>query len=597
MIPDSEHNKARKLPELFLLVTILFSYAYFYHIMIFPNPATRLDLTYSLVLNGKLHIDDYHINTMDKAFVNGHYYCDKAPGLSLAATPFLAALRTTFRSLNFHPDNPLFAYLLTFLCVSLLSTAAFVLLFRIMVMYGAGQAAAMAMTLFFSIGTICFTYATQFYGHMPAAAMCVIALYYFLISSEEGSPLKGRTLFFCGFLCGFAVITDYMAIVPAVAITVLFLLRLKITPRLILFAAGGLVPLAIFLWYNNAAFGSPFSLGYFHEVDPVFRQGIGQSAGGMGIPNPGVALKLLFSPQRGLLWSSPFLVFALWGIFATKKFTSAKRNALLACLLIFLGVLILNAAYYAPYGGYAPGPRFLVLCIPFLAVPVAAAWTNTGKSARLILVALGIVSVIQQFVVNAVEPHIPQLFDIPIWQFSIPMLKQGFLTQNLGALFNLPGLWSFAPLFVVFAIIAVVFFRGYFTEEHSLKPLIISVILSVILFGVFSATGIFRPELSSHKKAYHFSDMWLRRGLAEFRTGNMVAAERSIKQAIVQDPDYVQPYISLAAMFIHYQNKPERALEILSKAQRDGDFDNSEQRRVVDSLIRDARREIEMNRK
>jgi len=47
------------------------------------------DLTRAIVEKHKLYIDDYDMNTGDKAFREGHVYSDKAPGLALSAVPIL----------------------------------------------------------------------------------------------------------------------------------------------------------------------------------------------------------------------------------------------------------------------------------------------------------------------------------------------------------------------------------------------------------------------------------------------------------------------------------------------------------------------------
>ena len=48
---------------------------------------TRVGLTVAIVEDGSLTIDRWAPDTVDKALVDGHYYADKAPGLSLLAVP------------------------------------------------------------------------------------------------------------------------------------------------------------------------------------------------------------------------------------------------------------------------------------------------------------------------------------------------------------------------------------------------------------------------------------------------------------------------------------------------------------------------------
>jgi len=54
---------------------------------------TRISLSRSLAERGSVDIDPYHRLTTDRAFYDGHWYSDKAPGLSLLALPTVEALR------------------------------------------------------------------------------------------------------------------------------------------------------------------------------------------------------------------------------------------------------------------------------------------------------------------------------------------------------------------------------------------------------------------------------------------------------------------------------------------------------------------------
>src|SRR5262249_44163060 len=55
--------------------------------------SSRVAGTYSIVLHGKLNIDPYWKQTIDRAFAGGHWYSDKAPGMSLLAIPAVEAVR------------------------------------------------------------------------------------------------------------------------------------------------------------------------------------------------------------------------------------------------------------------------------------------------------------------------------------------------------------------------------------------------------------------------------------------------------------------------------------------------------------------------
>lgn len=50
----------------------------------------RVGLTHSIVAHGRLDVDEIAPLEIDKAKVGAHFYCDKAPGLSLLCVPSVA---------------------------------------------------------------------------------------------------------------------------------------------------------------------------------------------------------------------------------------------------------------------------------------------------------------------------------------------------------------------------------------------------------------------------------------------------------------------------------------------------------------------------
>ena len=77
-------------PEAALFALAFTAYAYFFQGG--WNAAVRFDLVRAVVEQGTVRIDGYETNTGDLAYRDGHYYCDKAPGLSFAAVPVYAAV-------------------------------------------------------------------------------------------------------------------------------------------------------------------------------------------------------------------------------------------------------------------------------------------------------------------------------------------------------------------------------------------------------------------------------------------------------------------------------------------------------------------------
>jgi hypothetical protein len=76
-----------------------------------------------------------------------------------------------------------------------------------------------------------------------------------------------------------------------------------------------------------------------------------------------------------------------------------RREAVLG-VGIFLAFLVYNAGYYVPFGGYVPGPRFLVVTIPFLALGLPDAFARWP----LVTSVLALFSVAAMTVATAAEP-------------------------------------------------------------------------------------------------------------------------------------------------------------------------------------------------
>jgi hypothetical protein len=68
-------------PGAALFALVFVGYAYFYQAGGW-NQNSRFDLTRAIVERGTLIIDRYEKNTGDESRRDGHYYTDKAPGVS-----------------------------------------------------------------------------------------------------------------------------------------------------------------------------------------------------------------------------------------------------------------------------------------------------------------------------------------------------------------------------------------------------------------------------------------------------------------------------------------------------------------------------------
>src|SRR5262245_55150881 len=80
------------LGSLFLTANLLLA-GYFLDAIPSPNPTSRALPILTLHEEGRYAIDTYEKETMDKSFINGHYYSDKAPLTTWITLPVYSVMK------------------------------------------------------------------------------------------------------------------------------------------------------------------------------------------------------------------------------------------------------------------------------------------------------------------------------------------------------------------------------------------------------------------------------------------------------------------------------------------------------------------------
>ncbi len=436
--------------EALLFIALLTLYGYFIQAPA-ANGLSRYDLVLAVAEQGTFSIDAYHENTIDKGYHAGHFYSDKPIGVSLLSLPVYVGLRGLLKLGGLWPLNEQYVvYLLNLVVVALPSALLVVLIYRIVAWLSRSGGAALLAALAYGVGTLALPFATLYFGHQTSAFFG-FAAFYVLLGAAPRKP-SGRRAFAAGALGGLAVVTEY-ALVIVVALLALYLLWQWRSLRYVtLYVLGGL-PLAVLLGlYNYASFGSPFSLTYEHVYLSEFA-GMHQGLFGLTIPNGWVLLDLLFS-GKGLLTNSPVLALAplgAWALWRTKRW---RREALLIVGIVGL-FLAYNAAYYLPFGGSTPGPRFLVPMLPFAAVALGMA-VGRWRWAFLLAVPLTLISAAVMLAATATVPLLGDEAAPAFLAQWLPALREGRLALNQGTLrFGLLGTASLVPLAALLTALAL----------------------------------------------------------------------------------------------------------------------------------------------
>ena len=373
--------------------------------------ASRLDLTKAIVHHGSFGIDDYVKNTIDWSYAGGHYYTNKAPGVSFLAVPFYWAM--TKVEATFRQGDTDWSYRnlrWTDVFVTALSTALTALL---LFLYGRKERGAWGATVVFALGTIAFPFAAMLWGH-PTAGAFLFAAFYCLA--------KARMPLLAGFLLGWAVLTEYTC---AFAIPLFFwhfwndaTWKKRRPEALFRIVIGALPPAMLFAWYHTACFGSPLALA------PRFQNPAHNAPhsgpllfGVLGLPSPVILWRLLVGKSRGLLLISPVLILCAVYFCEWMKEHDSKRDAVVFAG-VFLCFLFFNASYNGWHGGRSSGPRYLLPALPFLcALLVRVRWTPTAWA----LATIGIVNCAAIAAVGT-DAEMPKAL---LWQEIYPRIMSG----------------------------------------------------------------------------------------------------------------------------------------------------------------------------
>lgn len=494
--------RLREHPRLGALALLLVcSFAYF----VGPpawNQNSRLALTRALVEHGAVEIDDWHHTTGDKSYRDGHFYSDKAPGVSLLATAPYAGLfvarkigggelpAAEVRSLDpalseagqapapedrepgdvlvYNTVTLVALWLCRMVVVSLPTVLAGALLYLVMLGELDGdRRAATWVALLWLLATPAFGYACGFYGHQLAGDLLVASFALIVLGQRHAlGPGVGLTV---GSLLGWAVLVEYTAAVPVLMIVAWAGWRRGRTGGglglVAWICAGGLPWAAVLAGYHTWAFGGPLSTGYDFVYLEHFAEGMAVNYG-IGWPDPAVLAQLLFGSYRGLFYLSPVLLLAAWGLgLRLVEGVRARRDRsaggehprslrvgdLILAVAICAYYLVLNSGYYMWDGGAALGPRHAVPMLGFMALGFAPALRRVPGATA----ALGLISCAQVVVITAAGPEAPSHGN-PIWAYAVWRVSEpsapGSAT-DLGRLLGLPGALSLIPLLALWVLL------------------------------------------------------------------------------------------------------------------------------------------------
>jgi len=427
------------------------------------NNSTRMFAAISLVEQHDATIDEFSDLTIDKAKFGKHTYLDKAPGMTIMATPAVwlgdvltgttaTPMAKEIGNKDFWDFMRLRLRIAVAMTVALLTAFAAVLLLDLATGITGSARAGFVTALAYALATPVWGWSTTLFGHAPVGALLLIATWaVWRGTSGEREMTRWRYPVMAGLALGWALVVEFPAAIPAFPIGLWVLWRTRavawpVRARLYGIAvAAGLVALIPLLAYNAIAFGTPFKVGYQGVVG---FNGMQQGLFGLTYPKAEVLWQIVFGTERGMLWLAPVLLLAPLGLVRLIRAPETRDLGWL-CVTVTVAVLLYNAAYVYWDGGHSTGPRHSVPMIGFLCLGIAPlwqSWSATGKGWIAGLIGSGIFI---NFAVAACEIAAPHGFRFPLVAPVLTDLFEGRVNNIAGEYWGWQPMLGLIPWLVI----------------------------------------------------------------------------------------------------------------------------------------------------
>ena len=450
MIAPAERRTVWLLTGLIALC-YLWAFPYFRGIK-HANELPRIYLARAIVLERSFRIDRGVAEdgaTVDLSTKDGHFYANKAPGVSMLGAPFEALLRLAYRG----KPVPLFVetWWLRLWCAIVPAVLAVPIFYGLLRRLEIGAPAALGATTLFALGSGGTPYAIQLMAHHLAGVLLLGAL----ACGELGAGRKAAAG--AGALLGASVLVEYQAAFFGFPLGIYLLWRMRHPawpPRaaldrpFALLALGALPPLALLLGYHAACFGSPLQTGYDHAATAAFAAGHGRGLLGLERPDLERLVGSLVGARTGLLTVTPALVLAPVGLlllWRTRRALALMLGASAAIALAFA------AGYHFWDTGWTIGQRYVAAATPLLVLPVASVLDRALRAPALLAPVLGLVaaSVLLALSSTLLFPHWPESVGNPLHDLVWPLYAGGHTPYSVGHTLGLPGALALAPPLLV----------------------------------------------------------------------------------------------------------------------------------------------------
>ena len=434
----------------FVAVNILLS-AYFLDSVPSPNPTSRALPVLTLYEEGTYAIDTYEKFTMDKSFVNGHYYSDKAPLSTWVVLPLYGLLKVLhLTDVGAGKVRWLPVTLLgDFVCGSLPFVVLLWLVLRRLVTETPDRNPVLLCMLPL-YGSFVFAYSGVFMSHVLAGLLLCGS--YILLKEQKYFAV-------CGLLLGLAVLAEFPTALalPIWAVVIARRQRRNLLP----FALGGLPCAVALLLFNHAITGSFVKTPYDYIADNHFSDM--RWYYGISLPQPDAIWGLLFSTYRGMFYYAPALAIIAFAYVVTRRSRIVREDLITPLGLLAVCYVGLISSYFVWWGGWSYGPRHLIplaMLLFYEGIPMLArtggfrGWLYTASA-----FGIGMVWIAKSTALYLM----PEQFSNPVFDLALPSFLERQLRHDsiLTHLFNVDTLVASWVWLVLFAISAAALHQLY----------------------------------------------------------------------------------------------------------------------------------------
>jgi hypothetical protein len=423
-----------------------------------PNENVRFYMTAALVEEGRYEIDSMRARfgwVNDAATHAGHVYSVKAPGTSFLAVPGYALYLWLGRALG-RPFDRMEALWACRLFASILPTLCW-LYFVHRWLSRRAHHPVLRDAAFFSValGSLVYGYGMLLVSHTLCAVTAFSAFMLLFDVREREGPCPPLLAALAGLLTAATTLFEYPGLPSSLALCAYAWLVLK--PRgglraLLAFVAGSLAPTLSMMHFQWRAFGSPFRPGHLMVENAAFREAHHQGFYGAVGPSPSALYGLLLDLGAGLFPLTPFLLLSLTGFYLLLRDRARRTDGVCALAITVLTVLAISSMNNWR-GGWTIGPRYLAVCVPFVAWAALIGFEHFAERAEPHAVVLALACMLAGMLASglpsAYYPHLPPELTRPLPQLFAVLIAHDYAPHNAGAFLGLYGSASMLPLLAV----------------------------------------------------------------------------------------------------------------------------------------------------